>query len=249
MKATSFEFRFRFAIGTLIYIAGFWAPWLRYGNAAGAVTTTWLELSGELARITSLQTASIVITVLALVCAVTGTFFRVWGTAYLGTQIVQSHAMHAQEVLAAGPYRRLRNPLYLGSFVFGLGIAILMPLSGAIFFVIASLLQFYRLILREEPYLAAQQGQAYLDYKARVPRLLPSLVAKIPASSVQPHWLLAVAGETFYVATTLCFLVLAWRYNAGLMSQAVLVCFGLSLVMRAMLPRSESISQRPKGVV
>jgi protein-S-isoprenylcysteine O-methyltransferase Ste14 len=237
MKATSFEFRFRLAIGALIYVLGFWAPWLRYGKAAHAVTTTWLELSGELARITSLQAASIAVTTVALLCAVAGTFLRVWGTAYLGAQVVQSQAMHAQEVLAAGPYRHLRNPLYFGSFVFGLGVSILMPPSGAIFFVIASFLQLYRLILREEPYLAAQQGQAYLDYKARVPRLLPSLTAKVPASSVQPHWLLAVAGETFYVATTLCFLVLAWRYNAGLMSQIVLVCFGLSLVVRAMLPR------------
>jgi protein-S-isoprenylcysteine O-methyltransferase Ste14 len=238
MKATSFEFRFRLAIGALIYVLGFWAPWLRYGKAAGAVTTTWLELAGELAHVTSLQTASIVVTVLALLCAFLGTWFRIWGTAYLGTQVVQSHAMQAQGVVAAGPYRRLRNPLYFGSFVFGLGVLILMPPSGAVFFLIASGLQILRLILREEPYLAAQQGQAYLEYKARVPRLFPALTAKIPASSAQPHWLLAVAGETFYVATTLCFFVLAWRYNAGLMSQAVLVCFGLSLVVRAMLPRS-----------
>jgi protein-S-isoprenylcysteine O-methyltransferase Ste14 len=242
MKATSIEFQFRLLIGTLIYIVGFWAPWLRYGKAASAVTTTWLELSGELARITSLQTASIVITVLALVCAVTGTFFRVWGTAYLGTQIVQSHAMHAQEVLAAGPYRHLRNPLYFGSFVFGLGIAILMPPSGAVFFLVVSFLQLYRLILREEPYLAAQQGQPYLDYQARVPRLFPSLAAKTPASPAQPRWLLAITGETFYVAATLCYLVLAWRYNAGLMSQAVLVCFGLSLVARAFLPQGKVVS-------
>lgn len=240
MKAASFEFRFRLAIGALIYVLGFWAPWLRYGKTASAVTTTWLELSGELARVTSLQTASIAVTVLALLCAVVGTFFRVWGTAYLGAQVVQSQAMHAQGVVAAGPYRRLRNPLYCGSFLFGIGVSILMPLSGAVFFLIASFLQLFRLILREEPYLAAQQGQAYLEYKARVPRLFPALVAKIPSSSAQPHWLLAVAGETFYVATTLCFLVLAWRYNASLMSQAVLVCFGLSLVVRAMLPRSEA---------
>lgn len=238
MKATSFEFRFRLAIGALIYVLGFWAPWLRYGKTVGAASTAWLELSGALARITSLQAASIAVTTAALLCAVVGTFFRVWGTAYLGSQVVQSQAMHAQGIVAAGPYRRLRNPLYFGSFVFGLGISILMPLSGAIFFIIASFLQLYRLILREEPYLTAQQGKSYLDYKARVPRLFPTLVAKIPASTAQSHWPLAVAGETFYVATTLCFLVLAWRYNAGLMSQAVLICFGLSLVVRAMLPRS-----------
>lgn len=240
MKATGFEFSYRLLIGALIYILGFWSPWLRYGKSAGAVTTTWLELSGELARVTSLQTASMIITVLALACAVAGTYFRIWGTAYLGTQIVQSHTMHAQGVVAAGPYRRLRNPLYFGSLVFGVGVSILMPPSGAVFFLIASTLQLLRLIFREEPYLAAQQGQAYLDYKARVPRLLPSLTAKLPASPAQPRWLVAIAGETFYTAATLCFLVLAWRYNAALMSQTLLVCFGLSLIVKALLPQKAS---------
>ena len=72
MKATGFEFSYRLLIGALIYILGFWSPWLRYGKSAGAVTTTWLELSGELARVTSLQTASMIITVLALACAEIG---------------------------------------------------------------------------------------------------------------------------------------------------------------------------------
>jgi uncharacterized membrane protein len=30
-----------------------------------------------------------------------------------------------------------------------------------------------------------------------------------------------------------CFAALAWRYNATLLTQALLICFGLSLVVRA----------------
>lgn len=242
MKATHFEFRFRLWIGVLIYVLGFWAPWIRYGRPAASPVTTWLELSGRLAQThaLTLQSASVLVTAVATLLAVVGAIFRVWGTAYLGGSIVTSGAMHAHQVLAAGPYRYLRNPLYFGSFVFSLAVAILMPPSGAIFFVIASLVQMLRLILGEEAYLAAQQGDAYLAYKARVPRLFPSLIARIPTSPAQSRptpsrWLQAILAETYPVGMTLCFAVLAWRYNADLLIQALLVCFGLSLVVRALV--------------
>lgn len=233
MKATQFEFRFRIWILFAIYFLGFWAPWSRYGNSATPVTTTWLELSGELSRLLPLQISSVVITSLAILFCALGTAFRLWGTAYIGGSVVQSGAMHARGVVAAGPYRHLRNPLYLGSLLFAMGVAILMPPTGAIFFLVASFVQLWRLILREEPYLEAQQGEAYLAYKSGVPRLLPSLVARVPESAAQPEWLQALVAEIFYVAMTGCFAVLAWRYNANLLTQALLICFGLSLVVRA----------------
>lgn len=227
MKATQFEFRFRIWIAFAIYVLGFWVPW------AAPSSTTWLELSGELARWLPLQTASIIVTSVAFVLAVLGTIFRVWGTAYIGSSIVKSSTMHALEVVAAGPYRYLRNPIYLGTLLFAVSIMIFMPPPGAIFALIASLVQILRLILREESFMESQQGEAYLAYKHRVPRLLPSLVARVPKSAVQPQWLQAIVAETFYVLMAGCFAVLVWRYNATLMIQALLICFGLSLVVRA----------------
>lgn len=237
MKATGFEFRFRLWIGLAIYVLGFWAPWLRYGVPAH-VATTWLELSGELGRLLPLQTASIIVTSVALLLAALGAMFRVWGTAYLGGSIVHSHTLHARDVVAAGPYRRIRNPLYLGSFLFVVAMAILMPPSGAVFAIVASFVQMLRLILREEPYLAEQQGDAYRVYTSRVPRLIPSVVARVPQAAAQPQWPQAAVAEIFYVSMTGCFAVLAWRYNANLLIQALLVCFGLSLVVRAFAVKS-----------
>jgi len=228
LKATQFEFRFRLWIGFAIYVLGFWAPWQRHGGS-----TTWLELSGELSHWMPLQTASILITVLAIMFAVLGMILRVWGTAYIGGAVVKSNTLHARGVVAAGPYRYVRNPLYLGSFLFAVAVTILMPPSGAAFAIVASFFQMLRLILREEPYMEAQQGEAYLAYKSRVPRLLPGFVARMPKSAVQPQWLQALLAEIFYVAMTGCFVALAWRYNANLLTQALLICFGLSLVARA----------------
>jgi len=238
VQATQFEFRFRLWIGFAIYVLGFWAPWMRYGSFAAPATTTWLELSGELSRWLPLQTASVAVTSAAILFAVLGTVFRIWGTAYIGSSVVQSKSMHAHGVVAAGPYRHLRNPLYLGSFLFVVAMAILMPPSGAAFALVASFVQMLRLILREEPYMAAQQGEAYLAYKRRVPRLLPSPLARVPESAARPQWLQSVLAETFYVAMTVCFAVLAWRYNANLLTQALLICFGLSLVVRAFAVKS-----------
>jgi protein-S-isoprenylcysteine O-methyltransferase Ste14 len=232
VKATQFEFRFRLWIGFAIYVLGFWAPWLRYGSPVH-IETTWLELSGELGRLLPLQASSVFVTSIALFLAALGAMFRVWGTAYLGGSVVHSHTLHARDVVAAGPYRHVRNPLYLGSFLFVMGMAILMPASGAAFAIVASFVQMVRLILREEEYLGKQQGEAYRVYKSQVPRLLPRVTARVPQSAAQPQWLQAAVGEIFYLSMTACFAVLAWRYNASLLTQALLVCFGLSLVARA----------------
>src|SRR5271170_2720525 len=182
----------------------------------------------------TLQSATVAVTSLAIFLAALGAAFRVWGTAYLSAAIVTSSAMHAQSVVAAGPYRYVRNPLYFGSFVFSLAVAILMPPTGAIFFVVASFVQMLRLILGEEAYLATQQGEPYLAYKVRVPRLFPSVAARVPASPARPRWWQAVATETYVLGTMACFAVLAWRYNAMLLTQALIVCFGVTLVVRAL---------------
>jgi protein-S-isoprenylcysteine O-methyltransferase Ste14 len=234
MKATQFEFRYRIWIGFLIYVLGFWAPWIRFGGNAASASTTWLELSGELSRVLPLETATLLITILAIFLLIAAASLRVCGSAYLGPSIVTSGAMHAHTVMAAGPFRYLRNPLYLGSFLSVLAVSILMPPSGAIFFVVACFVQILRLILGEEAYLAKQQGEPYLAYKARVPRLLPSLTPRVAASQVVPQWTIAIISETFYVALAGCFFVLAWRYNAQILIQAVLICFGLSLIVRAL---------------
>lgn len=242
MKATQFEFRFRVWIAVIIYMLGFWAPWSsilsRYVDVAPN-TTTWLALSTTLARSgwLPLSQATVLVTSLAIACVFLGSALRIWGTAYLGNSVVHSGAMHAEQVMASGPYRHTRNPLYLGTWLFSAGIAILMPPSGAVFFLLATFLFYYRLILGEEDYLTRQQGAAYLEYRQRVPRIVPSLRPRLASPGARPHWLQGLLGESFTFAFACCFAVLAWRYEAELLIRCILICFGLSLVMRAFLPQ------------
>src|ERR1700742_4953590 len=238
MKATQFEFRFRVIIVTLLYVLGFWVPWEHYLHNTGAITTTWLELSGALASAhwLSLNNATILVTLLAILFALKGTFFRIWGTAYLGTAVVHDKSMHAAQVVAAGPYRYTRNPLYLGSLLFSFAVSILMPPSGAIVFLVAQTILYLRLVLAEESLLTARLGEAYLTYKQHVPGFLPSLRPRVHASPAKPLWLQSIAAESYYAILTVCFAALAWRYNAWILTRCVIICFGVSLVLRALVP-------------
>jgi protein-S-isoprenylcysteine O-methyltransferase Ste14 len=239
MKATQVEFRLRLLILLALYFVGFYAPWLRFG-AVAPPTTAWLALSTTLAlwHWLPLNQASLLVTGLAVFCALAGAAVRVCGTAFLGASVVHSGAMQAGQVMAAGPYRYVRNPLYLGSWILSLGIAFLMPPSGALVFLIVEGFFYFRLILGEEAFLAAQQGEPYLEYRRAVPRLLPSLRPRIPSAGARPQWLTSLAAEAFPVLYALCLAVLAWQYNPRLLIRCLLVTFGLSLVTRALLPRT-----------
>ncbi len=140
-------------------------------------------------------------------------------------------------MVAAGPYRYLRNPLYLGSWLLGFATAILMPPSGAAFFLLAFSVFPLFLISAEERFLTAQLGDGYQEYCRRVPRLWPRTSAGDTTSSARPHWLQAFLAETYPITFTLCFAIFAWRYNARILIQCLLICYGLSLIIRAFTKR------------
>ena len=162
-----------------------------------------------------------------------GAILRVWGTAYLGSGVMRGAAMQGDRLVAAGPYRYVRNPLYLGSWLLAIGY--LNPDAAQRSRVLSPAFSVFVLFLisAEERFLTAQLGEVYQQYCRRVPRLLPRIGAGDATSSAQPHWLQALLAETYPIAFTLCFAIFAWRYNARILIQCLLICYGLSLVMRA----------------
>ncbi|MFY9746161.1 MAG: isoprenylcysteine carboxylmethyltransferase family protein, partial [Acidobacteriaceae bacterium] len=82
MKATQFEFRFRFLIILLIYAVGFWAPWTwTSGRFVPPPATAWLALATTLARWgwLHLDLATLLVTGLAILFGLLGAVLRVWG--------------------------------------------------------------------------------------------------------------------------------------------------------------------------
>jgi hypothetical protein len=141
--------------------------------------------------------------------------------------------------VAAGPYRYLRNPLYLGTFIHTLALALLMPPTGALFSIVLIGLFQLRLIAAEEAFLSLTVGEPYLAYKSQVPSLLPSLRPRVAASSAHPAWLTAILGELYMWGVAISFLALGWRYNSMLIVQGVVISLGISLVARAFIPKRE----------
>jgi protein-S-isoprenylcysteine O-methyltransferase Ste14 len=237
MKATPFEFRFRFFILAVIYFLGFAAPW-NYWLHLDSIRT-WQLLAAWPARSgwISFSTATIVVLLFGIIWAFKGAFLRTWGTAYLSPSVVHDGALHGEAVIAAGPFRYVRNPLYLGNLIHTLALALLMPPSGAIFCILAISLFQLRLIAAEEFFLSAKLDESYLAYCAKVPRLIPALTPRVPASTLQPKWPLAFLGEIYMWGVVVTFAILGWRYNSILLIKGVLISLGLSLIVRAFLPK------------
>lgn len=127
---------------------------------------------------------------------VIGAFWRTWGSAYLGAHVVQDRQLHTERLVAGGPYRRTRNPLYFGNLLLTLGLAIVVnPMSGAIF--VMGMWVLVRLFIHDEEMgLAESLGESYMAYHAAVPRLFPAWRAKIPAAGARPRWIQGFCGES-----------------------------------------------------
>ena len=243
MGATRWEYRFRFALHALIYTLGFWSPWAHYLPGLGLTTrSTWLVLAAELGRggWLTFSAATSLLLVLAIVLTGLGAAFRFWGAAYVGARVVHSDSMHGERLLADGPYRRTRNPLYLGTLLHTIGVSLLMPPSGAVFAIVLLWILQLRLALAEEPFLTQRFGAAYAEYARRVPRFLPAPKPLLPAGGRQPLWLQALVGELYFVGVFVALLAFGWSFNLTLIYRSILIVLGASLIVRAVMPPLKS---------
>lgn len=252
MRASAIEFRLRMLINAIIIFTGFWAPWIGSGNGLGGLAPhvallEWLALQMSRTGLTNFSDAAPIMIVLAALCAALGAVLRVWGTAYLGSRTMQSLEMQAGAVVASGPYRYVRNPLYLGLWFMAAALAFLMPPSGALVAMVLITLFQLRLILGEEKFLARQLGEPYLAYKRAVPRLIPRLRGAPEAVGQEPQWLRALLSELTPIGVFVALAFFSWSYNNRLMVRVILISLGMSLVMRAALMGNRSETAAPKS--
>jgi protein-S-isoprenylcysteine O-methyltransferase Ste14 len=161
-------------------------------NVSVAMTRTILgglnsPLAGSLIR-AILAAGVLIVTLAALV--------RSWAEAYLHSSVVHDSQLHSDRLVADGPYRRVRNPLYLGNILLAVGMGPMASRMGSFVLVVATIPFVYRLILREEASLLESQGDSYRRYFETVPRLWPSLRPRVPAGGARPNWVDGFVGET-----------------------------------------------------
>jgi protein-S-isoprenylcysteine O-methyltransferase Ste14 len=191
-RATEFEFRHRFWIISGTFCLGFSCYIWDHGNASVAMTRLILGgLNSPLAGLwirTILAVGVLLVTLAVLV--------RSWAAAYLRSSVVHDSQLHADRLVADGPYRHVRNPLYLGNILLAIGMGPMASRTGFLVLVVGTVPFVFRLILREEASLLESQGEGYRQYFETVPRLWPSWRPRVPAGGGRPNWVDGFVGET-----------------------------------------------------
>ncbi len=141
-----------------------------------------------------------------------GQGIRFWAAGFLEKNV---------RLASGGPYRFVRHPLYLGSFVMGLGLVIVA--AAAIWWLVAYLLLFIGFFLPaihvEELHLQSIFGAEYQDLMVEVPGLIPrpfrlSVGTAPPVSSFS--WRRVVANRESRSAAAMAALIALQAAKLGL---------------------------------
>ena len=110
---------------------------------------------------------------LGLVIVLTGLSLRIWAQQHLHYRL----KVH-KRLTATGPYRFIRNPLYLGNCLICVGATVLSELFWMVPLTLLWCLGLYSLVIRyEEAHLLFKYGKAYGRYLEQVPRWVPRAVS------------------------------------------------------------------------
>ena len=195
MRATRFEFEKRFWIISGIYFIAFS---LQIFDHEPFIVALRHLIAPTIARGTrESDTFARIVISFGVALVFVSAALRTWAAAYLRTAVVHDTTQHSEALVAEGPFRYTRNPLYLATLPMAAGIGVLASRLGFIFLIAANWIFVYRLIFREEEALRETQGEPYLAYCRSVPRFWPSLRARVPSGNRRPRWGQAFAGESF----------------------------------------------------
>lgn len=101
----------------------------------------------------------------ALVVVALGAFIRMWSAGFL---------LKTEELATEGPYALSRNPLYLGSFLAGVGLCAFVHNLWLLLFFAATFAFTYGPQIRwEEQLLSREHGEDFRRYMRAVPRFFP----------------------------------------------------------------------------
>ena len=149
-----------------------------------------------------------------LVLVILGQVWRCWAVGYIG--LYRGENVKAKALATHGPYAFMRNPLYFGNFVIGLGWSILAGLKGIVLFTICFIVLYVMVIIpHEEEFLLSKFGSEYEGYCRKVKRFWPvslrreDLRGKFDAEVVRKseiHTIIStVIGTIIITSVSLCY--------------------------------------------
>lgn len=221
MQATLFEFRNRYWVILSIFTAAFLAYFIDHVNS-GVAIVGWLSQRLGLHATEKSYRLTFAFGALLMVFAA---FFRTWGTAYLQANVMRDSNVRTERLLADGPYRRVRNPLYFANIVMAVAVGLMVSRTGFLILSLGMTLFVIRLILREEAELLSAQGESYRLYCSAVPRLIPAPTPRVPSAGHPAQWGQSFRAEAMYwlqaVAMTVFAATLNIRLSWGFFALAV----------------------------
>ena len=223
MQASDFEFRHRLWFIAAFFTLAFWSRAIDPATA-GAEVAGWIGGPNRRRSLQAVFGAGAVLTIAAAA-------LRTWASAYLDSEVVYDAQLRTERVVADGPYRYVRNPLYLGISLMSVGMGLLGSRLGGVLLVAGLAVFEYRLIRREEALLLATQSEEYRRFFEAVPRMWPALTARVEASGRRPRWGQAFAGEVFFwgfAAAQTAFAVTLNRNVAGYLILLSLAVYAVS---------------------
>ena len=113
-----------------------------------------------------------------LLAWIVGLTITTWGVFVLGRFVLGfARILSGHRVIQEGPYRLIRHPIYAGEILgwIGLGLA-LQSWVALIMILVASAIHYGNLIRVEERFLAAELGDAYVQYIKRTKRIIPFIL-------------------------------------------------------------------------
>ena len=121
------------------------------------------------------------------------------------------HSQDSRALIQGGPYQVVRNPMYLGIFLIGLGVVLAVFRWWAIVvFIAVFIIRYVLLIYKEEKNLRLVFPQAYPEYCRKVPRILPALssILRLDISEYLPIRIIWFKKEIGSIVTLLLLVLL-----------------------------------------
>ena len=147
-----------------------------------------------------------------------GEGIRFWGVAYAGSATRTTGGAGGDCLVTDGPYRYVRNPLYVGNFLISLGFLIMcwvwMPWM-IILLIILFGLQYSLIVHLEEEYLSKHFGKQYQEYQKYVGRWIPRLRPYQKLGRSDPKFIHALKSErnTLQAIVSVCgLLFIRWYF-------------------------------------
>ncbi len=126
-----------------------------------------------------------------------GEAIRLWAMSYLGRP-ARSMKIQANRLVTEGPFRFVRNPIYLANIIIYIGTSIVANFWMPYFLLVVMgyfSIQYFFIVLSEEAVLTETFGDRFFQYCSAVPRFIPALKPLTSGNFLTPSWKTGVRTE------------------------------------------------------